>query len=834
MTFTWIPFYRELSQKLLKYRNNRAPLVDWIYGNLQGHITHLKDAPDGRRLPDLDPFTVLAIINRQITYDKKIEICAKFKRFLDITSDTPKDFHGVPEMNNMLSSFIGYGTDREEGDIERLWRVFEDAVLDKDIQKDFDALNGQFIIKYNITFGLFWIRPDKYLALDGHNREKLSLLNIASFNNKFVPFKEYNSIMQSLNDKIQEGTIQSCSNFAEFSYDAYIDNEGTSKRDNPKGNVSASVSAINYWTFSPGEKASKWQLCINEGIMCIGWDALGDLSKYASREDMRAEVKKQYPTDGSAINDSLAVWQFSHEMKPGDIVFAKKGKTQIIGRGIVESDYMFDSERTEFKHIRKVKWTNIGEWMTDDRFAVKTLTNITQYADYVEKLNNLVEGNSTSKQEESASKQYWWLTGSPKYWSPSNDWDLGEDIDYTLYNEKGNKRRIFKHFTEAKPGDTVIAYESTPVLQIVAIGYVVSETDGEVLYIRKKEELLSPVPYSEILTNPVLKKSEPVMNRCQGSLFRLTYDEYEEVMRLIRKENPEPIEEEDEQIEEFAPYTDKDFLKEVYIDEQQLQTMKSLLLRKKNLILQGAPGVGKTYAAKRLAYALMGEKDVSRVDIIQFHQNYSYEDFVMGYKPNTEGGFSLNNGIFYEFCQKAKLHRDMPYFLIIDEINRGNLSKIFGELLQLIEADYREQPIQLAYNKQRFSVPSNVYIIGMMNTADRSLAMIDYALRRRFSFFEMKPGFETEAFNNYISKWETPKLRKLIKAIVELNKVIENDDSLGSGFCIGHSYLCNLDGGYDLESIVEYDIIPMLREYWFDNDSKFNQQSQNLRKALND
>ena len=174
----------------------------------------------------------------------------------------------------------------------------------------------------------------------------------------------------------------------------------------------------------------------------------------------------------------------------------------------------------------------------------------------------------------------------------------------------------------------------------------------------------------------------------------------------------------------------------------------------------------------------------------------------------------------------------MPYFLIIDEINRGNLSKIFGELLQLIEADYRDQPLQLAYSKQRFSVPSNLYIIGMMNTADRSLAMIDYALRRRFSFFEMKPGFKTEAFNNDISKLEISKLEELINAIIELNKVITDDDSLGSGFCIGHSYLCNFDNGYDLESIVEYDIIPMLREYWFDNDDKFNQEAQKLRNAL--
>ncbi len=833
MIFTWIPFYKEFAQKLLQFRENRTPLVDWIYGNIDGSlIKHFKDAPDGRHVPDTDPFTVMAIINRGIAYNKKVELCKQFKSYLEISEPVPQDFSGVPEMNNMLSNFIGFEEDRKDGDIERLWNLFECAVLDKDIEKAYNALNGQYLIKYNITMGLFWVRPDKYLALDGNNKAKLLSLGIASFDGKFVPYDEYVRIMKRLDEKMASGEVPSA-NYAEFSQMAYSQNDGSSTRDLPKISDSNSHNfAVAYWTFSPGEKASKWQSCIDEGIMCIGWDALGDLSQYASREDMRTELKKQYPTDGSAINDSLAVWQFSHEMKSGDIVFAKKGKTQIIGRGIVESDYMFDSERTEFKHIRKVKWTNIGEWMTDDRFAVKTLTSITQYADYVEKLNNLVEDKNSPKQEESTGKQNWWLTGSPKYWSPSNDWDLGEDIDYTLYNEKGNKRRIFKHFKEAKPGDAVIAYESTPVLQIVAIGYVVSETDGEVLYIRKKEELLSPVPYSEILSNPVLKNSEPVMNRCQGSLFRLTNDEYEEVMRLIRKENPEPIEEEDEQDEDYLPYTDKNFLKEVYMDEQQLQTLKSLLIRKKNLILQGAPGVGKTYAAKRLAYSIMGVKDVSRIDIIQFHQNYSYEDFVMGYKPNADGGFSLINGIFYEFCQKARQHRELDYFLIIDEINRGNLSKIFGELLQLIEADYREQPIQLAYNKQRFSVPSNVYIIGMMNTADRSLAMIDYALRRRFSFFEIKPGFETFGFKEEIRKHMDSHLDNLVKAVIELNKVIESDDSLGSGFCIGHSYLCNLDGGYDLESIVEYDIIPMLREYWFDNDSKFNQEAQKLRNAI--
>jgi 5-methylcytosine-specific restriction protein B len=270
----------------------------------------------------------------------------------------------------------------------------------------------------------------------------------------------------------------------------------------------------------------------------------------------------------------------------------------------------------------------------------------------------------------------------------------------------------------------------------------------------------------------------------------------------------------------------------VFVSQNDYERLESLLLRKKNLILQGAPGVGKTYAAKRLAYAIMGEKDDDRIMQVQFHQNYSYEDFVMGYKPNDNGGFVLKPGKFYNFCKDAEKDRDHEYFFIIDEINRGNLSKIFGELLMLIESDYRDKEIELSYNDEKFSVPSNVYIIGMMNTADRSLAMIDYALRRRFSFFEMKPGFETPQFKAYIREKKDTKLDKLVNAIVELNKLIESDDSLGSGFCIGHSYLCELGTKYNLDSIVEYDIIPMLREYWFDNNERFNQEALKLRNAL--
>lgn len=273
--------------------------------------------------------------------------------------------------------------------------------------------------------------------------------------------------------------------------------------------------------------------------------------------------------------------------------------------------------------------------------------------------------------------------------------------------------------------------------------------------------------------------------------------------------------------EENKAYDKAEFLNEVYMTEGRYDTLVAVLKNKKNIILQGAPGVGKTFAAKRLAYSVMGEQDESRIEFVQFHQNYSYEDFMMGYKPVNDG-FELKYGIFYRFCQKAANQPDKDFFFIIDEINRGNMSKIFGELLMLIERDYRGTKATLAYNGMTFSVPKNMYIIGMMNTADRSLAMIDYALRRRFSFFEVEPGFDSDGFIKYQNSLNNETLNELVSKVKELNREIALDKSLGKGFCIGHSYFCGQTECTEewLRAIVDFDILPMLSEYWFDDMNK--------------
>lgn len=401
----------------------------------------------------------------------------------------------------------------------------------------------------------------------------------------------------------------------------------------------------------------------------------------------------------------------------------------------------------------------------------------------------------------------------------ANASDVMPTIDLMAYQEKLallesnfeiNRQRIAEKVKE--PSKT-ISLEDTDTL-LLEIGAMIDEINKQIK-----------------ANNDVVSAKRSSKTKCKTEImqylaFKLTRGEFDFIFDLIREENPAAQE------ASIDAYTKSDFLDEVYMTEKRYENLVAVLRNKKNIILQGAPGVGKTFAAKRLAWSMMGEKDDSRIEFVQFHQNYSYEDFMMGYKP-VEDGFELKYGIFYRFCQRAANQPDKEFFFIIDEINRGNMSKIFGELLMLIEKDYRGTKATLAYNGLSFSVPKNLYIIGMMNTADRSLAMIDYALRRRFSFFEVEPGFDSEGFIHYQNGLNNETLNELINKVKDLNREITLDKSLGKGFCIGHSYFCGRDVCTEewLHSIVDYDILPMLSEYWFDDANKL-QRWENILQGV--
>lgn len=277
-------------------------------------------------------------------------------------------------------------------------------------------------------------------------------------------------------------------------------------------------------------------------------------------------------------------------------------------------------------------------------------------------------------------------------------------------------------------------------------------------------------------------------------------------------------------------------LEDVFIDQSQLHRILDAIALRKNLVLQGPPGVGKTYVARRIAWLVMGEKDSSRMAMVQFHQTYSYEDFVQGWRPTSTGGFELKNGVFYEFCQRAIERPNQSFIFIIDEINRGNLSRIFGELLMLIESDKRgtEHAIELTYSVsgETFYVPENVHVLGLMNTADRSLAIVDYALRRRFAFETLEPAIGKPQFRDHLIEMGVDReiVNRIESNLLAVNDKIRNDADLGSGYEIGHSYLVP-EGEPDehwYRVVVETQIAPLLREYWFDHPERVDEIIRDL------
>lgn len=828
MQFEWINFYSEFATNLLEFKNNRAELIADIQSAYSAINMKLPKLEREDSIIDIDPFTVFGLFNKGITNANRIAILESFATVFNIKSKVPNNFDGIPVLNNLKATYYGFKDDRQAADIDNLWGLYESAInlAEKDDEanreiftKWYDTVHDQLGIRWNITMGLYWIRPYEFINLDSINRRfivdpdnmPVDFVNSVKKKLNKVPYAaEYLAIKDACLRALKDGNYE-YKNYPELSYRAWIvskqvnqekaevkgkqsskaaflrwfapliqalrdlggsgtpaearakiiENEQLSEDEinqtRGKNNVNKfenevafarnylvnagyidksvygiwtltaagksvdmtsemasdifknvlssspskqgkntdaladeDVHTVRYWLYAPGEGSCMWDEFYTSGIMAIGWGEIGDLSTFDSKDAMKIKMREVIDESLSYKNAAHATWQFANEMKIGDIVFVKKGMHQIIGRGVVMSDYEYDNTRDdEYKNIRQVDWTHNGEWPHPGQAVMKTLTDITSYTDYVEKLNSLFEDET----EEDA-----------------------EDVEKT-----------------------------------------------------------------------------------------------------------------------YPPYTKEDFLSEVFMPEEEYDKLSGILRIKKNIILQGAPGVGKTFVAKRIAFSMMGVKDVERVMMVQFHQSYSYEDFIMGFRPSTDG-FELKRGAFYNFCKKAEIDGDNDYFFIIDEINRGNLSKIFGELFMLIENDKRGVSLQLLYSDEKFSVPKNIYIIGMMNTADRSLAMLDYVLRRRFAFFEIKPGFTTDGFREYRMSLENEKFDKLIACVESLNNVISNDESLGDGFCIGHSYFCNLlpDTINDqiLSGIVEYELIPLLKEYWFDEPTKVKDWSSNLRSAI--
>lgn len=533
-------------------------------------------------------------------------------------------------------------------------------------------------------------------------------------------------------------------------------------------------SSINYWVIAPGESSKLWDEFKQNSYIAIGWDFLGDLKDYSSKEEIERMIAKQRLDSARPLNDTKTVWDFGYEIKVGDVVYVKEGIKKILARGVVTSDYFYDEKALVYKHRRRVEWLQIGKWELHNTLAQKTLTCLNRYPLFIQEIDQVMSEDFIDPKVAEINEFKSWLSAQIT--------DTGANLSDTTINQKINSlKNIEQHFKIS----------------------IFGEVDTEQL--KQLKELI------------VSDKSYHQYKGVSGS----SIDYY------IRFVKSKPV------IQENELFTQADFLSQVFINEIELNNLISLLENKKNLILKGAPGVGKTFIAKRLAYVMMGEKDDTRIHIVQFHQSYSYEDFIEGFRPKADGeGFELKRGPFVAFAEKAARDPERDYYFIIDEINRGNMSKIFGELMMLIETDKRGEHINLLYSNEKFSVPSNLYIIGMMNTADRSLALLDYALRRRFSFKEISPAFDNPTFRSYINELNDPLIiNKVIGEVQELNLRII--DELGTGFQIGHSYFVGtpykVDSLKRIKEVVEYEIIPQLYEYWFDDEQKAEDWAVQLR-----
>lgn len=643
MNFEWIDFYTEFATKLLEFKDNREKLIHKIYSIYDNIGISVPKLEKDNEITDIDPFTVFGLFNKGITNNNRILILNGIASEFQISANIPVNFDGVPVLNNLKATFHSFIDERNDSDIDNIWELFEAAInFSESNSKEnrqrfieyYNIVHEQRCIKWNITIGLYWIRPYTFINLDSRNRWYMIDTNnmpdefVTAINKKLnkVPYAEEYLEIRDICQKTFESAECKYKSFPELSYYAWIESERVNKelksedkkaskayflrwfkpliqalrdlggsgtpaqarqkivenekltdeeisikrgknnankfenevafarsylvktgyidksvygiwtltdagknvemtdelaseifknvvadtqkrrKDDENTFSDSDVDTVHYWLYTPGQGAEKWKECCDREVMLLGWGKIGDLEILNTKDEIKQQLKQVYGNESSYINLSNTLWQFAHDIKIGDIIFVKKGNSSVIGKGIVESDYSYDSDcDNEYRNVRKINWINEGLWSVQQKLPQKMLADITPYTDLVQELDSLFE-----------------------------------NID--------------------------------------------DEDEKEIVY-------------------------------------------------------PE--------------YTRKDFLKDVYMSEEDYNRLTGVLCNKKNIILQGAPGVGKTYVAKRLAYSVMGVKDVERVKMVQFHQSYSYEDFIMGFRP-TLSGFELKKVRFITSVKKQK------------------------------------------------------------------------------------------------------------------------------------------------------------------------------------
>ena len=776
-SFTWIPIYTELAQRLLSYKNNRHDLINLIYGNnmLKNYTSYLHQQ-NGQPLNDIDPLSFFGIFNRGNSFENRKVMLSEIKTVLNLSNDVPEDFDGIPVLDNRKSFYLRW--DNEEvvsNSCSDLWDFFASLMTDDLKEQTFNSLLDQNGIGLAmITMPLFWCKPNDFLSLDSRN---VKYLNSYGINIQINDFTSYKNLLNEVKNKMNAGNIKEKS-FAEISFNAWKQNHAT-----------------RYWLYAPGDNAMYWDEFYDLGIMAIGWDDIGDLSVFAKKTDIKNKMIEVYGSkDGSKayMNYVQCTWDFVKGMNIGDVVFVKQGLYKVLGYGVVTSDYYFDENREEFCNVRKVDWKKKGVWEHPGQAVQKTLTDITQYIDYVEKLKLLfMDTNIKQFTNILKLKKNIILQGAPGTGKTYNTASLAlsicgvTDVDLTDHDAVMKCYEQMRFDRDKNPFGQVgfCTFHQSMDYEDFVEGIKPIKPDEGDLYYKVENGIFKDI--SIVATNPQQVKQTKSLDAAFDDLIQNIIDGK---IKTIKLKNG--------------------------IESTELSVSPQMTIKWKT----GNNRIDVNCVSKERLLKLCEVYDSKEKFESMKNIDTSIRSVIRG--CNSSYYWAVANYLMDKIVEeKVDVDTKKNYVLIIDEINRGNVSKIFGELITLLEADKRlggDHPIKvtLPYSKESFGVPSNLYIIGTMNTTDRSVGNIDYAVRRRFAFVTLeskKEVIEEHYKNDEILKNKALALFEAIESFLKKHK-FEMDFA---DLMVGHSYFL-AKNEEDLELKWRYEIVPLLHEYYKD------------------
>lgn len=755
--FSWLRTHRELVEKLSKMRDRQTVLIDVL---LRVGINGLHDEtrPGKRKQLDvIDPFTFFCYIYKH-RGSKRVEVLQKVAKEMNVF--IPDDDSGIPAVNALSTCMFPYEYQRKYDEINKLWDFFEHLLQDKISDAEFiSILDIRGISFAKITEGMFNILPEKYLPINGPTKAYLKgVLNIDS---KFSNYSQYLDILHKVQSKKDLP-------FYELSHESW---KWNSEQDGDEMKKDEEHK-VNSWLYAPGGQADHWEEFRDLGIMGLGWEELGDLSNYDSKEKIEKALEKNYAEKDNHQSSTLIVYQFKEELSIGDIIFVKKGRGELLGYGIVTSDYFYDADRPDFNSCRKVDWKLVGNWKTDHVLALKTLTNITnnkngklKFSSYADRLFSLMKvkpGNNTpsplhSKVTYPLNTIFYGPPGTGKtYHSIKRAAEIIENRPITSYKEA---LEIF-HSNLRNRIEFITFHQNYSYEDFVQGLRPTAENEGQLNFEQK-----------DGIFKQLADKAHDNLRDSESVFSKLPFDKvFSDFIQPLIDGTTEEIEVKMKKVSYSITHISKN----------------SIYFRK------ASGGTAHTMSISTL--------------------RKMYEQETLGVIKGLPIYYSpLLNQLLEKGKEKGHNIEKVGkknYVLIIDEINRANISRVFGELITLIEPDKRSHgaiPLKATLpSGDDFIVPSNLYIIGTMNTADKSIALLDIALRRRFEFEAMYPLYEI----NGEAVPDAEVLRKLNELIIERK---------GYDFQIGHSYF--MDESLDLIQRMNRKVIPLLLEY-FMNDEK--------------